>query len=377
MAGSKEILKETPVDNSSNKESANPKSKGAIFIDLFFNFVLVLSICFIGYMVYEQDKAVGVLFDQQNALNGQRNEAGERINQLQTSVRNLETSLTQIRQESSNFIQEQAAAISRLENELVSTRLRITSNNPGASQEWLLAEAASLLRLAQQHLVLNQSIRTAQALFIAADDVLKQIDDPAIFSVREILAGELASIRAIAEVDVQEIYLSLGAVAEQALTLQMNNDLATQIESGDRVNFSDNTVEQEDSGMLSAFFNKIRQTLDDYFVVRRRDVPIQPLMTPGQEAALAQTIQLQIEQGRTALLKGEQEVYASSLGKASQNIDRFLVGDQAVKAALLTTLEDLGRRRVVSEAPPLNRSRAALEEILSTRTLPVQQAGQQ
>jgi uroporphyrin-III C-methyltransferase len=377
MAGSKEILKETPVDNSSNKESANPKSKGAIFIDLFFNFVLVLSICFIGYMVYEQDKAVGVLFDQQNALNGQRNEAGERINQLQTSVRNLETSLTQIRQESSNFIQEQAAAISRLENELVSTRLRITTNNPGASQEWLLAEAASLLRLAQQHLVLNQSIRTAQALFIAADDVLKQIDDPAIFSVREILAGELASIRAIAEVDVQEIYLSLGAVAEQALTLQMNNDLATQIESGDRVNFSDNTVEQEDSGMLSAFFNKIRQTLDDYFVVRRRDVPIQPLMTPGQEAALAQTIQLQIEQGRTALLKGEQEVYASSLGKASQNIDRFLVGDQAVKAALLTTLEDLGRRRVVSEAPPLNRSRAALEEILSTRTLPVQQAGQQ
>ena len=171
--------------------------------------------------------------------------------------------------------------------------------------------------------------------------------------------------------------LGLGAVAEQALTLQMNNDLATQIENGERVNFSGSTVEQEDSGMLSAFFNRISQTLDDYFVVRRRDVPIQPLMTPGQEAARAQTIQLQIEQGRTALLKGEQEVYVSSLGKASQNIDRFLVGDEAVKAALLTTLEDLSRRRVVSEAPPLNRSRAALEQILSAQTLPAQQAGQQ
>jgi uroporphyrin-3 C-methyltransferase len=377
MAGSKETLKETPIDNSASKESENPKSKGTIFIDLFFNLIIVLSICFIGYMIYQQDVAVSALSEQQNTINGQRNEAGERINQLQTSVRNLETSLAQTRQESSNFIQEQAVAISRLENELVSTRLRITTNNPGASQEWLLAEAASLLRLAQQHLVVNQSIRTAQALFIAADDVLKQIDDPAIFSVREILAGELASIRAIPEVDVQEIYLSLGAVAEQTLTLQMNNDLATQIENGERVNFSGNTVEQEDSGMLSAFFNRISQTLDDYFVVRRRDVPIQPLMTPGQEAALAQTIQLQIEQGRTALLKSEQEVYVSSLGKASQNIDRFLVGDEAVKAALLTTLDDLSRRRVVSEAPPLNRSRAALEQILSTQTLPAQQAGQQ
>jgi uncharacterized protein HemX len=86
---------------------------------------------------------------------------------------------------------------------------------------------------------------------------------------------------------------------------------------------------------------------------------------------------VQIEQGRTALLKGEQEIYASSLGKASQNIEQFLVGDEAVKASLLSTLEDLRRRRVVTETPPLNRSRAALEQILSTPPLPQQQAGQQ
>ena len=63
--------------------------------------------------------------------------------------------------------------------------------------------------------------------------------------------------------------------------------------------------------------------------------------------------------------------------RVSELQDRFLVGDETVKTALLTTLEDLSRRRVVSEAPPLNRSRAALEQILSTRTLPAQQAGQQ
>jgi uroporphyrin-3 C-methyltransferase len=372
----KETLKETPKENSAGDNSALPKNKATIFIGLLFNLLLVLGIGFIGYMVYEQDKAVGVLFDQQNAFNGQRNEAGELINQLQSSVLGLESSLAQTQQDSSTLIQEQGAAISRLENELVSTRLRITSNNPGASQEWLLAEAASLLRLAQQHLVVNQNIRTAQALFISADDVLSQIDDPAIFSVREILAGELASIRAIVEVDVQEIYLSLGAIAEQVLTLQMKNDLVAQIENGEQVNLSSNEA-QEEVGMLASFLNRAGQTLNSYFVVRRRDVPIQPLMTPGQEAALAQTIQLQIEQGRTALLKGEQEIYASSLGKASQNIEQFLVGDEAVKASLLSTLEDLRRRRVVTETPPLNRSRAALEQILSTPPLPQQQAGQQ
>ena len=372
----KETLKETPKENSAGNYSALPKNKATVFIDLLFNMLLVLSIFFIGYMVYEQDKAIDVLFDQQNAFNGKRNEAGELINQLQSSVLDLESSLVQTQQDSSNLIQEQAAAINRLENELVSTRLRITSNNSGASQEWLLAEATSLLRLAQQYLVVNQNIRTVQALFISADDVLSQIDDPPIFSVREILAGELASIRAIVEVDIQEIYLSLGAIAEQVLTLQMKNDLVAQIENGEQVNLSSNESVQEEVGMLASFLNRAGQTLDGYFVVRRRDMPIQPLMTLGQEAALAQTIQLQIEQGRTALLKGEQEVYASSLSKASQNIERFLAGDEAVKASLLSTLEDLGRRRVVTEAPPLNRSRAALEQILSNPSPPQQQAGQ-
>lgn len=80
-----------------------------------------------------------------------------------------------------------------------------------------------------------------------------------------------------------------------------------------------------------------------------------------------QGISLEIEQARTALLKGRQEIYDSSLANARDGIATWLGGDAAVKASVLSALDSLQGRRIVSEAPPLNRTRAALEDLLATR----------
>jgi len=362
------------------KNSSSPSSGSAVAkaIKLLFYCILLAGLGGIGYQVYEQDKAVSVLFEQQNNFNTQRNDAGAEITRLQSTVQTLTNAMVDLenrivvaRQQTSAQIQtqveelaeQQKAEIDRLQNELVSTRLRISSSNSGASQQWLLAEAASLLRLAQQQLILARSVRTAQALFIAADDVLKQIDDPAIFSVREILAGELAAIRAVPEVDSQDIYLQLGAVSNQLAGLQVSNDLAKQLGDGARVTIF-NEGENAESGVLSGIFTSMKNLLNRFLVVRRRDEPIQALMTPGQEAALLQTVRLQIEQGRTALLKQEQEIYSGSLAQARSTINQYLDGESALKASILSTLDELVSRRIVTESPSLIRTRRALELIL-------------
>ena len=361
-----------------NSSSSSVRSTVSDIFKLLFYFILLAGIAGMGYQVYEQDRAVRVLFEQQNNFNTQRNDAGAEITRLQSTVQTLTNAMADLenrivvaRQQTSAQIQtqveelaeQQKAEIDRLQNELVSTRLRISSSNPGASQQWLLAEASSLLRLAQQQLILARSVRTAQALFIAADDVLKQIDDPAIFSVREILAGELAAIRAVPEVDSQDIYLQLGAVSNQLAGLQVSNDLAKQLGDGARVTIF-NESENAESGVLSGIFTSMKNLLNRFLVVRRRDEPIQALMTPGQEAALLQTVCLQIEQGRTALLKQEQEIYSGSLAQARSTINQYLDGESALKARILSTLDELVSRRIVTESPSLVRTRRALEQIL-------------
>ena len=353
-----------------NSMSSRSKTNNAVIVDIFFKIILLASIGFVGFMSYKQDKAVDVLFDQQNSFNNQRNDTGEQISQLQSSLlaleSNLEDQLTAASQETTTLIQLQSAEIEQLQNELINTRLRVTSPNSQVGQQWLLAEASALLRLAQQQLIVARRVRTAQALFIAADDVLKLIDDPAIFSVREILADELAAIRAVPEVDIQNIYLQLGAISNQTGTLQISNDLDQQIANGDPVILF-NETQNENSGILSGFVASIKNLVNRFFVVRRRDEPIQTLMTPGQEAVLIQTVRLQIEQGRTALLKGEQEIYTSSLIQASSLINQYLSGEAEAKTSILPTLELLARRRIITELPVLSRTQAALEQILQTQ----------
>ena len=364
-------------------------SKAGGIFSLFLNIILLAAIGVLAYFMYEQDKAVKVLFEQQNSLSSQRNNTGAQVSQLQSSLQSLESQLqnqlAETQQASASLtrdliqqsMQGQDADIERLQNELISTRLRINSNNPGASQQWLLAEAASLLRLAQQQMVVARNIRTAQALFIAADDVLKQIDDPAIFSVREVLAGELAAIRGVSEAPIQDIYLQLGAISEQLESLQVNNDLEQQVAEGERVALFNNE-RIEEPGLLSQFFSSLGSVVNRFLVVRRRDTPLGALMTPGQEAALLQTVRLQLEQGRIALLKGEQEIYSASLLQARNNIADYLSGEASLKTSILSSLDTLIQRRIVTEVPPLIRTRSALDQIIlagelvSERTQPLQ-----
>ncbi len=335
---------------------------------MLFNIILLGCIGYIGYMVYEQDKALNVLFEQQNEFSGLRNNNDARISAQQAAVEELQQQLqgtvADVRQEAAELVAAQTIEIERLSNELVNTRLNSSSN--GASQEFLVAEAASVLRLARQHLIVSRDMRTAEALYIATDELLKRTDDPAIYAVREMLAGELASIRAVTQVDVSSIYLQLGAVADQVSTLRVTNDLDRQIAAGEQVSLAADAT-QEKTGWLSGFFNRLRNTFSNYFIVRRRDVPIQPLMTPGQEAALMQSIRLQIEQGRTALLQGEQEIYSSSLGEAREKIATYLAGPGNTRANILAALDSLRGRHIVTEVPPLNGALPALEQLLSVQ----------
>jgi len=377
-------------DQDSQKAAAGPaqpavakpvKARRVSVFGLLFNLLLVAGIAVAGFYVYEQNKAINVLFGKQNTMADQRNDTLARLDALQdgnqvlqTANQALQDTLAEVRQKTAELFAQQNADIARLQNELVSIRLRISTTNPGASQEWQLAEAASLLRLARQHLIISRNMTTAQALYIAADDVLKAIDDPAIFAVRETLAGELAAIRAVTEVDVSSLYLQLGAVADQVNSLQVTNDLAVQINNGQPVSLNGQATAAE-ADWFSRFVSYMRNTLNNYFVVRRRDVPIQPLMTPGQESVLIQGIRLQIEQGRTALLRGEQEVFSASLGQARDTVATYLTGDEGIKASILNTLDAARGRRIVTEVPPLNRSLAALEQILSAQEAGTTRAG--
>ncbi len=89
-------------------------------------------------------------------------------------------------------------------------------------RDWLHAEAAYLLRLANQRLQLEGDVDGAAALLRTADARLVDADNPALTSVRREIASELAALDAVPRVDRTGIYLALNAQQERISGLRLS-----------------------------------------------------------------------------------------------------------------------------------------------------------
>jgi len=82
-------------------------------------------------------------------------------------------------------------------------------------EEWKLAEAQYLLRLAALRLQAVQDVSAARELLETVDGILKSMPDSGLYGVREQLAGYQAELEGLPELDRAGVFLRLGALRDQ------------------------------------------------------------------------------------------------------------------------------------------------------------------
>ena len=86
----------------------------------------------------------------------------------------------------------------------------------GASrEEWRLAEAEHLLRMAMLRLSAMQDVKSAEMLVHEADLILQKQDDPGAYGTRQKLLEGLEALRSLPELDRTGLFLQLGALRGQ------------------------------------------------------------------------------------------------------------------------------------------------------------------
>ncbi len=225
---------------------------------------------------------------------------------------------------------------------------------------WLLAEAAHLLRLASQRLVMAGDPVAAQALLNSADAVLRELDDPGLHAVRAAIALDIAALRAVPQVDVEGIYLRLAALLEQAdglVIFQLPAAAAHAVPE----------VANDWRGRLQQGYAAALHKLSDYIIIRRRDVPMQALMDPQWEGLVRQNLRMLLEQAQIAALSGNQILYVASLDRAQQWLAQFRDSDEVTARAIAAELTQLADLTVNVAQPDISRSLQALDEATRLR----------
>ena len=224
-------------------------------------------------------------------------------------------------------------------------------------QQWRLAEAEHLLRLASLRLSALQDVGSATELVQGADDILRAQNDPGAYAARAKLAASLEALRALPEPDRTGLFVQLAALREQVNQLQPLTPTFKEGESGaSNVAWGGNSRE--------LWWEKISRYIRIDFNAGQ---DIRPLLAGEQLAQVRLTIGLALEQAQWAALNGKQEVYEQALKQAQDVLDGYFNVELADSRALKLRIDELAKQPVTVQVPDLAPALSALQSYVSRR----------
>ncbi|MGP9797527.1 uroporphyrinogen-III C-methyltransferase [Halomonas sp. 86] len=236
-------------------------------------------------------------------------------------------------------------------------------------RDWLHAEAAYLLRLANQRLQLEGDVDGAAALLRTADARLADADNPALTAVRRDIANELAELDGVPRVDRTGLYLALNALQERVSSLRLSQEVEeSAVTSG---------IEQPPTGNFQRQLARFGEELKDLIVIRHHDEPMEMLVTPEQESYLRQSLRLILEQAQLALLKEEQPLYEASIDKALELLNGYYDLDSDSTQSVISRLQELKQADIEPELPDISASQQAMTHFIENRFRTRQQNGEE
>ena len=339
-----------PASKTSKKTTDKPKS-GSNVLGLLALLIAIAALALAGWM-YQQEQLL--------AAQEESNSAG-----FQSELKSLRTSQAEF----TSLISAQREALSQLRSD-ASTRLdtlarrsqdlevSVQSLATVNRQDWLLAEAEYLLRLANQRAQLSHDPRSAAQLLSSADEILRDLDDAGLHPVRAQLAKEIGALQSSAERDVEGSYLALQALANEAGKLKIYK--APSYEALE-VTEEQSGWQQRLQGGLTAAWEKLRS----YIRIRHHEENFRAQLAPEQEAVLRASLQLMFEQAQLALLANQPELYQRALEKAASWLNRYYQLDEH-RDALLQQIDTLAEVKVDAELADISGSLRSLKEYIKS-----------
>lgn len=229
-------------------------------------------------------------------------------------------------------------------------------------EEWKLAEAQYLLRLAALRLQAVQDVAAARELLDTVDGILKSMPDSGLFGVREQLAGYQAELEGLPELDRAGVFLRLGALRDQVDRL-----VALPVPEFDPTEVS---AEEEYADRLQRRdrWDRVLMRLERYVRVDfQRGKVITPLLDEAEMQRVRRTLQLTLEQAQWAALRGEETVYQASLERAEQILTQYFELENPKVQAMQSQLQGLHGRAVSLSPPDLAPLQQSLANYLQSR----------
>ena len=226
-------------------------------------------------------------------------------------------------------------------------------------EDWRLAEAEHLLRLAMLRLSALQDVDSAIALVQGADDILRAQNDPQAFAARGELIKVLEALRSLPQLDRSGLFLQLAALRGQAAQLQtLTPEYLVPAEAPAGTNNASDASRWEELWQQVSRYVRIDLHADQ---------DVRPQLAGQSLAQVRLTLALALEQAQWGALNGEPEVYRQALAAAGDVLDSYFDRDNQAVQALRQRIGELAEQPVVAQLPKLDNALDVLQAYLKRR----------
>jgi len=308
-----------------------------------------------GYSYWQLQQLGAQEADRQASLQ----KADEQTRQLAAGNQQLAARLGRLEQlPSAAELDERRRLLATLQSDQQRLAGRVEQVLGASREEWRLAEAEHLLRMAMLQLSAMQDVNSAEMLVAEADLILQKQDDPSAYAARQKLLEGLEALRSLPQLDRTGLFLQLGALRGQSSQLSA---LAPEFVNGE--------AGPEDLGR-----SRWQRWLDELTRYVRVDfdasADVKPLLAGQTLGQVRLALSLAIEQAQWAVLNGNAEVYRQALQQASALISDHFSEDNGQARGLRERIDALAQREVEVQLPDLSSALKALQAYVEKREAP-------
>ena len=205
-----------------------------------------------------------------------------------------------------------------LPTEIGALRRQLASLQGGqldSRESWLQEQASYYLVLANTELGLGGRVTSAITALELADDVLRELGDPAFADVRRAIAAELQSLRGVEVADLERNLADLAGLVARVSELPMRAVVPQ--------NFSapEESLEDVDPG-IGRLWERTKGAVTSIVRVERQEEPVAVLLTDAERQIVRRQLALELQIARTALFERREQAFRASLVAADGILNR-------------------------------------------------------
>lgn len=280
--------------------------------------------------------------------------------QVSNALKEVMTSLQEHTIQGEKQDQQLSAAVTELQNQTQQQKIALINLqqlSTGNVAIWRFAEAKYLVQLANYHLTFTRDVPAALALLQTAEQRIATINDPTLLHIRQLIANSIVELQAVPKLDLAGLLTRITALQVQTIRLPAIGLPPPEITPEEQ------KPENLARSPLRKAINDSWVTLQKIVVIRRQDEQIQPLLSPEQQTYLQQNLQLILQQAQWAALRGQEDVYQSSLNQAQKWVEHYFAGNLPATQAFIRSIGDLKKIHVQPPLPDLAPLALAVQQV--------------